>query len=170
MSFLKFATVLAASAFLGSCGVRDYNQNPCELKSQVRPIKLMGDELSYTQLEKYAELFSDPSFQWIERAAYPDRGGLSVDRFSLKRTFMGHMGEIEYVFYFRRLAEMRFHPDNASDFFQTVLIRKWPTTNDQKLEIGDLKYWASRRSDAVFFGAEDSRITRSHLACIAAYD
>lgn len=163
------ATVLVMLGFLGSCGTRDFEKNPCELDSQVRPIKLMADELSYSPFEKYVNLFSDPSFHWIERATHSDIGGISVDRFELKRKFLGHTGKIEYVFYFRRLAETRFHPDNASDFFKEAGNQGLPTSNFQELVKGNLKYWAIRRDAVEFLGVADSRITRSFVACTA-YD
>jgi len=162
--------LLVILAFLGSCGIRDSDINPCELDTQVRPIKLIAGEPSYSELENYVNLFSDASFHSIERVAYPDKGGLSVDRFEVSKKFLGHMGRLEYVFYFRRLAEMRFHPDNASDFFQTVKSEGWPASNSAKLVVGDLEYWATRRRGAEFLGVADRRITRTTDACIVAHD
>jgi hypothetical protein len=158
-------------AFLGSCEPRDSEKNPCWLNTQVHPEKLLEGELSYSQYEKYANLSSDPSFHWIERNTYPDKGGLSVDRLEVRRKFLGHMGKLEYVFYFRRLAEMRFHPDNPSLFFQTAGSKGLPASNGAELGVGDVKFWATGRRDAMeTFGVSDTRITRTLLACVAAYD
>lgn len=162
--------LLLMLAFLGSCGIRDSDKNPCELDTQVRPIKLIAGELSYSELENYVNLFSDSSFHPVETVAYPDKGGLSVDRFEVRKNFLGHAGKLEYVFYFRRLAEMRFHPDNTSDFFRAVKSEGLPASNSAKLVVGDREYWATRRRGAEFFGVADRRITRSTDACIAAYD
>jgi hypothetical protein len=170
MIFLRTATLVVILTFLGSCGIRDSKKNPCELDTEVRPITLMVDELSYSQLENYVGLFSDSSFHWIERLTYPDKGGLTVDRFELRGKFRGHTGKLEYVFYFRRLAEMRFHPDNISDFFQAAKSEGLPASNGAKLIVGDLEYWATRRHGAEFFGVADGRISRLTSACIVAHD
>lgn len=150
--------------------MRDSDKKPCTLNTQVRPIKLIAGELSYSELESYTNLFSDSSFHSIERVAYPDKGGLSVDRFEVRGKFLGYTGRLEYVFYFHRLAEMRFHPDNVSDFFQTVKGEGWPSSNSAKLVVGDLQYWATRRRGTEFFGVADKRITRSTDACVGAHD
>jgi hypothetical protein len=171
MTTLRIATVLVILMALGSCGIRESKKNPCALDAEVSPIKLMSGELSYSQFEKYVKYFSDPSFRWIESATYPDRGGFSVDRFELRGKFLGQMGKMEYVFYFRRLAEMRFHPDNTSDFFRAAKSEGLPASNGEKRVVGNLKYWAIRRPTAgEFLGVADDRITRSSIACTAAFD
>jgi hypothetical protein len=157
-------------AFLGSCG-RDSDKNPCALNTQLHPSKLLEGELSYSQYEKYASLFSDPSFRWIERGGDPDQRGLSVDRFEVKRKLLGHTGKLEYVFYFGRLAEMRFHPDNPSLFFQTARAKGLPASVGAELVVGDARYWANGRRGAVeMFAVSDTRIIRSFQACLAAND
>lgn len=171
MSTPRFAPMLMMLAFLGSCETRDPEKNPCQLNTQVHPAKLLAGELSYSQYEKYANLFSDPSFHWIERNNYPDKGGLSVDRFEVRRKFLGHTGKLEYFFYFGRLAEMRFHPDNPSLFFQAVGSKGLPASNGAELVVGDVKYRAAgTRGVMETFAVSDNRIIRSFLACVAAYD
>lgn len=171
MRMTRIAAILLMSLSMGSCGKRDSAKNPCELVIPEIPIKFLAGELSYAQLDKFLHLDSDASFHWIERESYPDKGGLSVDRFEIRRKFSGFTGKLEFVFYFRRLAELRFHPDNAPDFFKTMEGHGLPSSNGAKLVQGDLEYWATRRGDAEqFLGMSDKRIIRVTDACIAAFD
>lgn len=171
MSAAKIAIVSAMLAFPGSCGTHISEKNACELETGVRPVKLLASEPSYSQIDNYINLFSDPSFHWIERNAYPDKGGLSVDRFEVKREIMGQSGKLEYVFYFRRLAEMAFHPDNAPDFFQTAKSEGLPASEGARLVVGEVEYRAIRnRERGEYLGVADRRIGLAADACIYAFD
>ena len=171
MMLIRVVVILLMSLLMWSCGKKNSAGNPCEIAIPDVPIKFLAGEFSYAQPDKFLHLNSDASFHWIERENYPDKGGLSVDRFEIRRTFRGFTGKLEFVFYFRRLAELRFHPDNATDFFETMKSDGLPSSNGAKLVEGDLAYWATRRGDTEqFLGMGDKRILRVTDACIAAFD
>jgi len=170
MILIRIIFLLLFALLMESCG-KTGSVNRCELVIPDAPIKFLAGEFSYAQLDKFLHLNSDASFHWIEREYYPDKGGLSVDRFEIRRTFRGFTGKLEFVFYFRRLAELRFHPDNATDFFETMKSDGLPSSNGTKLVEGDLAYWATRiGDDEQFFGMGDKRILRVTDTCIAAFD
>lgn len=171
MNAFKFLTILIIPILLGSCRLHDSEKDPCTLNSKLPPSKLFEGEQSYSQYEKYSSIFADPSFHWIERNENSDQKGPTVDRFEVRRTFLGHTGKLEYVFYFRRLAEMRFHPDNPGLFFNTARTHGLPASDGGELVAGHVRYWANgRRGEVDTLAVSDTRIIRSFQACIAAHD
>lgn len=171
MSVARIGVVLVLLIFLGSCDVSESEKNACALSAQLHPTELFEGELSYSKYENYKSLFSDPSFHWIEKEGDFGKSSVSVSRFEVNRKFLGYTGKLEYVFYFQRLAEMRFHPDNPSLFFQAAKAKGLPVSFGAELAAGDAKYWTTGRHGVVeTIAVSDRRIIRSFQACIAAHD
>lgn len=166
MNASKIGLMLLLASILASCGSKD-----CGIDLTQTPVLLLNGARSYAPLEQYANFRTDPTYRQIEGNGQSGPDELSVERFEVRRSFLGHTGKLEYVFYFGRLAQTRFHPDNPQIFFLAAKAKGFPAEVGSEIATGDAVLWATgRRASPETLGASDSRITRSFLACVEAND
>lgn len=143
----------------------------CDTLPSGEPVVLLAEAQSLSGLESYVYLKSDPSFRQIEGGLKSGRDVLAVERFEVRREIMGYDGRLEYVFYFGKLAETRFHPDDPARFFRMAETKSFPSKIGSEVSFGDLVFWVTgRRNDPQTLGASDSRLVHFFMDCVAAND
>ncbi len=151
----KLITIIA-SFLLGGCS------HACELVAPAIPVVLFAEAksfqpisqamASFSKLGEFRELEGDiDNVKCVEQP---------VNRLEYNYAMDGMPGRLELVFYFGRLAETRFHPDDPAKFFADAAQRELPSTPDQEKEIGNKVLWATGRSySAETLGASDRRLS-----------
>lgn len=135
----------------------------CDVSAPPDPVVLFADAKSFQQINQAtASLSGLGDFRELE-------GDISnvkcveqpVNRIEYAYSMDGMPGRLELVFYFGRLAETRFHPDDPGKFFADAAHRELPSTPGQEREIGNKVLWATGRSySAETLGASDRRLSR----------